>query len=191
MYSGPVVSLEQLLSSREVRAHRQREWLESHSRPLISFTINMVGDVKVNTISKIAFERGVAVITGSFQRQHHFDGINENVTEDRNAEQIGTRAHICHYQSFNLDTGYEFFAAVDAISAQDLKTKMVQIEDKHPLGRLFDIDVIDVDGFALSRDNMGLPRRQCIICNDDAKICTRSRRHSKQDIVNKMASLVM
>ncbi|MBF4253194.1 hypothetical protein EA007_20155, partial [Vibrio anguillarum] len=39
MYSGPQVNLQQLLDCKEQRAYRQREWVNTHSLPLISFTI--------------------------------------------------------------------------------------------------------------------------------------------------------
>ncbi|MFC1236545.1 citrate lyase holo-[acyl-carrier protein] synthase [Vibrio sp. F74] len=169
MYSGEPVSLEQLLNSREQRGIRQREWLNKHSLPLISFTINMVGEVKVNTLSTVAFEQGIEAIVECCQRSSVF------LTEP---------------QRFEANTGLEFIAAASNITALELKAQMVDIEDSHPLGRLFDIDIIDRNGVAVSRDSMSLPRRRCMVCNDDAKICARSRRHEKSVIIEKMSQLV-
>ena len=169
MYSGEPVSLEQLLSSREQRGIRQREWLTKHSLPLISFTINMVGEVKVNTLSRVAFKQGIEAIAECCQHASVF--FSES-------------------QSFEPNTGLEFIAVASNITALELKAHMVDIEDSHPLGRLFDIDIIDSDGVAVSRDSMSLPRRRCMVCNDDAKICARSRRHEKSVIIEKMSELV-
>lgn len=169
MYSGNPVTLEKLLLSRENRMFRQREWLKCHSLPLISFTINMVGEVKVNQISQIAFKQGI-------------QAIHERCLE------FG--ATVIVSKRFELNTGLEFMASVDNISALDLKKVMVEIEDHHPLGRLFDIDILDTNFDALSRDNMMLPRRQCIVCESDAKICARSRTHSKEIVIEKMSELI-
>jgi len=169
VFVGESISLEQLLDSRENRALRQREWLTNHSQPIISFTINMVGDVKVNTISKIAFNQGIEAMIEYCQR---------------------FEATFVQSQKFEASTGLEFMALVKNITALDLKKVMVEIEDTHPLGRLFDIDVIGTDAIALSRDAMMLPRRRCMVCNNDAKVCARSRAHTKEAIFSKMNALV-
>ncbi|MDB1126157.1 citrate lyase holo-[acyl-carrier protein] synthase [Vibrio algarum] len=169
MYSGVPITLEQLLGSREQRAFRQRVWLENHALPLISFTINMVGEVKVNALAKVAFKQGISAILECCE-QSTFSLKETKITEQ--------------------NTGLEFLAAAENTTSLHLKSLMVSIEDTHPLGRLFDIDIIDINGHALSRDSMSMDRRQCIVCSNDAKICSRSRRHSKQLIIEKMTEMV-
>ena len=50
-------------------------------------------------------------------------------------------------QSYDIAelTGDEWIAAVDADAAA-IKELTMEIENRHPFGRLFDIDVIGVDG---------------------------------------------
>ena len=73
---------------------------------------------------------------------------------------------------------------IDADSAK-VKELTMEIENRHPFGRLFDIDVIGVDGVKLSR-----PRyRKCLICGKQAQECARMRAHSvpqMQEAVMKM-----
>lgn len=169
MYAGPLVSLQQVLDSREQRVGRQREWLAAHSLPLISFTINMPGEVKLNLISRIAFEQGYAEI--------------KNVCSEQGASVIDSGV-------FRSDCGHECLIVVAGIRVEELKRRMVAIEDNHPLGRLFDIDVLNNQGIALSRSQFGHPRRNCLLCGNDAKACARNRIHSLPALIDKMCEMI-
>lgn len=169
MYSGPLVSLQQVLDGREQRVERQREWLAAHSLPLVSFTINMPGEVKLNLISRIAFELGYAEI--------------HKVCNEHGAS-------VVHSGVFTSDCGHECLITVSGITVEQLKKRMVTIEDNHPLGRLFDIDVLNDKGIALSRSQFGHPSRKCLLCGNDAKVCARSRVHPLPALIDKMCEMI-
>lgn len=169
MYSGPKVSLQQLLDCKEQRAFRQREWISVHSLPLVSFSINMVGAIKKNELSSRAFHAGFQAIID---------------------ECLSTDIPIVAIEEIVAATGYEALFAVKATSYTQLKHAMVNIEDSHPLGRLFDIDVIDIDGRPISRDSFNLPRRRCFVCQQEAKLCARNRSHSLHELLNKMTEII-
>lgn len=58
-----------------------------------------------------------------------------------------------------------------------LKKEMINIEEEHSLGRLVDIDVY-IDGFrSISRKEFGKNYRKCYLCDNDAKICSRGKKH--------------
>lgn len=78
--------------------------------------------------------------------------------------------------------GLVFYLRVDG-SASDIKSKSIEIETFHDLGRLIDIDVYDTDANQISREGFGLPRRKCFICDNDSVICSRAMSHTKEDIV--------
>jgi Phosphoribosyl-dephospho-CoA transferase (holo-ACP synthetase) len=59
---------------------------------------------------------------------------------------------------------------------------MITLEQQHPLGRLFDLDVLQADGRSLSRREFDLPPRRCLICDELAAACGRSRRHSSEEL---------
>lgn len=169
MYSGPKVSLQQLLDCKEQRAFRQREWISIHSLPLISLSINMVGNIKKNGLSSRAFHAGYKAI------------IDDCLSVD---------LPIVAVEKTVSATGYEALLAVNSSSYSDLKYAMVNIEDTHPLGRLLDIDVIDLNGKPISRDTLNLPRRRCFVCQQEAKICARNRSHSLHELLNKMTEII-
>ena len=78
---------------------------------------------------------------------------------------------ILHTEEFHEPSGDELIMALDA-PAEDIKTLATEIEESHPLGRLFDMDVIGTDSMKLSRGTY----RKCIICGCQAQECARSRK---------------
>jgi holo-ACP synthase/triphosphoribosyl-dephospho-CoA synthase len=62
------------------------------------------------------------------------------------------------------------------------------IEDTHPMGRLFDIDVLRQDRRKISRRDTGEANRPCLICGGDAFVCGRSRAHSVGELQNAAVS---
>lgn len=169
MFCGSKVTLTEVLDSREARANRQKAWKEFHALPLVSFTINMVGEVKQNAASQTAFAQGYRAIMDVCR-----------------VEDIS----IVELETFALSTGNELLLAAGTVTPEQLKRAMVSIEEEHPLGRLFDIDVLDGDGIAMSRDALGMPRRRCLVCDNEAKVCARSRAHSLDDLQAKMSEMI-
>ena len=92
---------------------------------------------------------------------------------------------ILHTEEFHEPSGDELIMALDA-PAEDIKTLATEIEESHPLGRLFDMDVIGTDGMKLSRGTY----RKCIICGCQAQECARSRKHSVEELQAKIEELL-
>ena len=79
-------------------------------------------------------------------------------------------------------TGPEALYVVEA-HARELKQALVALEESHPLGRLWDIDVIDPDAGPVARASLGLPARRCLVCEEPAHACARSRRHPLDEVL--------
>jgi len=75
-------------------------------------------------------------------------------------------------------------------AARKIKETMTAIEESHLLGRLFNIDVVDATGSALSRSSLGLSPRACLICGDSAKTCMENRSHSTELILWRTAQIL-
>lgn len=71
-------------------------------------------------------------------------------------------------------------------SAEKIKDLTTQIEEKHPYGRLFDMDVIGTDGQKLSRPSY----RKCLICDCQAQECARSRKHTIAEMQDKIEEIL-
>ena len=171
MFGGPHAGLPDMLSAREARAERQRKLLAERGLPLISFTLNIAGPVKICPFARLAYEEG---------RQYILDCLSAR----------GIRCF--PPEETEAVSGYELLLAVDA-PAERLKEWMARIEEKHPIGRLFDIDVLNTDGEKLSRSAPGDGAggaRKCLICGGPVFFCARSRAHSPEELRAKTAEIL-
>ena len=164
MLQGAPVELEEMLQCRERRAHIQNTLLNRYHSPILSFTMNIPGPVKVTDTLHRAFKEACALI---------FDLL---------AQPPYT---IAETLEINEKTGDELMICFTG-DAKALKKLTTNLEDTHPLGRLFDIDIIDTDGLKLSR----AVYRTCLICDGQAQVCTHSRRHSVEEMQNKIEAML-
>lgn len=167
--TGPEVALTDMLGCRERRVLMQHELLTRYHKPLISFSMNIAGPVKNSRLIKKGFELGMENLR-LLLSAHHIDILY--MTENKDAA-----------------TGPEMIIVADA-EAEKLKKLCCMIEDKDRLGRLFDMDVIACDGSKVSRTELGLPGRSCLICGGPAADCARSRAHSVPELQNKTAEIL-
>ena len=154
---GNNIDLPSMLTRREARSHEQSAFLQAHHSPLISFSMNIPGPIKTNPAIRKAFELG----RNSLLSQLAQEG-----------------AIILQASEIHQDTGDELLLAVGNIQPEQLKAIAVNIEEASPLGRLYDIDVIDTQGHKLSRTRF----RKCFICDKQAQDCARSRTHSVSEM---------
>ena len=77
----------------------------------------------------------------------------------------------------------------DQAAAKKAKKAAVDIEEKKPEGRIFDIDII-VPEKTITRSDLGLPSRKCLICDRPAKECARDRRHSYEELRSVIEKLI-
>ena len=97
-----------------------------------------------------------------------------------------------HQEDFSLATGMEFYRVLRA-DALDVKRACSEFEEGHPLGRLLDIDVVEMAGETptpISRTALGMPPRRCFICNEEAKVCARSRKHTVLEMQEHIAHMI-
>lgn len=165
---GKEVQLLEVLASRDKRQVLQQECLFKHSCCLLSISLISPGGVKKNKLLEYIFNRALQVIQ-SFIDKNNIE-INEKII-------------------LNEDAGlYSLFAL--EINPLTLKKHMIEIEESLPIARLWDLDVLDENGKIISRTEVGnnLPRK-CLICDNNAKVCARERKHSMNEIYRKMQSL--
>jgi holo-ACP synthase len=162
------VSLPEMLSCRELRQSRQQRWLTDYRTPLISLTLVSPGPVKDSPLTRRIFNLALQALESCF---------NEHKWQPVAAE------------SYALPTGSEAIIALN-IPAEVIKAAMVRLEQAAPIGRLWDIDVIDTTGRILSRSDNGLSARTCLVCDNDARVCGRNRTHSFEELTQAMEKLL-
>ena len=155
------VTLTEILEARERRAERQRELISGGSS-VISFTMNIAGPRKVSPLIRRAFFEGVRALDEALSP---LPVLSREVLEE--------------------STGFEAFYAVRHYP-EELKKICVDIETGTPVGRLFDMDVINDKGEKLSRDGL----RRCIICDAVGLACARSRAHSVKELWERTEEII-
>ena len=163
-----LVSLMEVLVARDRRAMRQSELIDEFQKPIISFTMNIAGPVKNNPDIKRGFELGKEMV-------------------DR--ELLVSEFNCLHFEEISGPTGNEAFYVIDA-DPLEIKSITTAIEDETPLGRLFDLDVINVEKRKIDRKELGLEGRKCLICENSAKECARSRTHSVEELQKKTSEIL-
>ena len=161
---GIEVGIDEILNCREKRVVIQNEMIRKYKKPVISFTMNIPGPIKTNNEIKKVFDIGKNLI---------LEKLKENNIE------------ILEIQELNENTGNELFISTNLL-AEKIKNITVVIEESSELGRLFDIDVIDVNFEKLSRKSF----RKCLICEKQAQECGRSRKHSVEELQNKVEEIL-
>lgn len=160
------VTLQEILAAREHRAAKQQALLEQYKKPLVCFTMNIPGPEKYNRDISLGFS------VGNWLLRDALSGRN-----------------ILYRQPCRENTGCEAYYVVD-MPALELKKLAVELEDIDPIGRLYDMDVLDTDGKKLSREDLGLPRRKCLLCEKDAAVCARSRAHNLEKLTDRTGFLL-
>lgn len=152
------VTLDQILNAREERAFRQQALSRKYELPVLSFTMNIPGPVKDTPLLRRAFQEGLNALDFALSP----DAIRER-------------------QIIHAVTGCEGTFAV-RMDPSELKRITTMIEDTHPLGRLFDMDVLDENLRKLDRDLVDGGDRGCIVCGKPGRDCASRRLHSVPEL---------
>ncbi|MDR3437795.1 citrate lyase holo-[acyl-carrier protein] synthase [Telmatospirillum sp.] len=158
--TGQPVSLTQMLAAREQRAARQQAALARHALPVVSLSVVMPGPVKSTPLTRSIRDIAVTALAALFA-----------------AKQWPIRS----FAPTGGSTGPEALYVIDC-DALALKQALAELEDTHPLGRLWDIDVLCPERGQIGRRDLGRAPRRCLICNGDAHACARSQRHPLADL---------
>ena len=73
--------------------------------------------------------------------------------------------------------------------AAEAKKIAVEIEESSPEGRALDIDIVTPEG-SLSRHDLGLPPRKCVLCESPAKECAAGRKHPYDELRAEIIRLI-
>ena len=190
-----MITLHELLASRDARHATQQKLLAEHSgKTLVCLTVVMPGSVKRNQQSLTAAHAAVEAMRKAFAVKEN-KGLSplENLEP---LEPLENPVPLAPLESLaptllelDLETGYEAYL-ITPMPLLEAKRIAVNIEDTHPLGRLFDIDIINADGVPVSRDAIGEKPRRCLVCDHEARYCMRMRWHTQEEIWTKINEMV-
>ena len=61
-------------------------------------------------------------------------------------------------------------------------SEMIALEEHSPRGRLWDVDVITVEGI-VDRQVLGIRPRACLVCSEEAHFCRKMKRHELGEVM--------
>ncbi len=159
------ITLTQLLDSRDARQQKQKELLRRYSRTLVCLTVVFPGSVKRTENSLIVANAAMAALQQC--RDCKFTVIEEH----------------------DLDTGFEGYL-LSPLSAKETKRITCELEECHPLGRLFDIDVITPECIPIKREDVGFAPRRCLLCDNEVRYCMRNKTHTQKELLSRINEIV-
>lgn len=164
---SPVTSVE-LRAARDRRVLKKWELLTPGGEIcLVEFSLNIAGAVKTFPFARAAFREEVRELSDRLSR---FSVLKTEVYEKNTGD--------CAF----------FLLKSQAIQ---VKKFLVSVEESHPLGRLFNLDVCGPDGISVKRHNLGLLPRTCLVCGEDAHVCAEKKSHSMELIQWQTAKLFL
>lgn len=164
--TGSPVTSGELRAARDRRVLKKWELLTPGGEIcLVEFSLNIAGAVKTFPFARAAFREEVRELSDRLSR---FSVLKTEVYEKNTGD--------CAF----------FLLKSQAIQ---VKKFLVSIEESHPLGRLFNLDVCGPDGASVKRHDLGLLPRTCLVCGEDAHICTEKKSHSMELIQWQTAKL--
>ena len=162
---SPVTSVE-LRAARDRRVLKKWELLTHGGEIcLVEFSLNIAGAVKTFPFARAAFREEVRELSDRLSR---FSVLKTEVYEKNTGD--------CAF----------FLLKSQAIQ---VKKFLVSVEESHPLGRLFNLDVCGPDGISVKRHDLGLLPRACLVCGEDAHVCAQKKSHSMELIQWQTAKL--
>ncbi len=148
-----------LLTARELRWNTRIHLARTHGNPLLSVTLRAPHEMR----QEEDFQRAFGLLCGRFERQLRAGG---------------QPAHLL-LSSMDADGPSRHYVVQDPLVVKELA---VRFEETHPGGALMDIDLMDLNGGALSREDLGQPPRPCAVCGKrPAAGCIIERTHSLQE----------
>lgn len=164
---GVKQDIDHVLRNRDARVFEQQELFNQlqDNQSLINAKLNIPGPIKNNIYLSEVFKRGL---------KQFLSGMKVN-----------------YRLIWDVATGPEAFVIIEGNSSS-VKQSAIRFEDDNELGRLFDIDVLIYKNEALhplSRSDFEESTRKCLICDKPAKVCSRSRNHSVEEMqtyINKL-----
>ncbi len=164
--TGSQVTSGELRAARDRRVLKKWEFLAPGGAIcLVEFSLNIAGAVKTFPFAQAAFREEVRELT---ERLSRFSVLKTEVYEENTGD--------CAF----------FLLKSQAIQ---VKKFLVSIEESHPLGRLFNLDVCGPDGISVKRHDLGLLPRTCLVCGEDAHVCAEKKSHSMELIQWQTAKL--
>lgn len=150
-------NMNDILDAKEHRVHRQNCLMQDYFSPLISMRVNYPGIHKNNYTTFRIMKELCPVVINEFKNK-------------------------IMYKNLQITAEGPVLTLIVNENVRNIKKSTVKIEEGSIIGRCVDIDVYDIKGNSISRKEFGLKSRKCYICNENANVCCKTRKHNIEEI---------
>jgi len=157
-----------ILKARENRAKKYKQLHEIYQGTILALTMNIPGAHKKTRSALRAFDEGLR-------------SMNKLLSS--------RRVNVLKHDTSMTDDGPEACWVIDTPPIS-LKAWAIEVEENHPLGRLFDFDVLNESLRPIHRESSGGSLRRCFICDEPAHMCARSQKHDYRELHRKIDEMV-
>ncbi len=154
------MNIDKILKDRENRYNIMLDLSKKNSGPILTAKINYPGDNKNSSRIEKIFVTLKKMIKDQFKND------------------------IIEMKELQGHDGPSFLCSLKGEPVK-LKLKAVKIEEEKEIGRIFDVDIY-IDGTPLSRRDINLKSRKCILCGEDTYNCRINNLHSKEEVKEEM-----
>lgn len=147
---------------------------------------------RYNKILDLIYEYKMSVLCGKI----NYPGNNKNTSEVNKAFTILMKKLRVNFSSWikgleiiNGNDGPAILLVID-MNVFEAKEIAILIEEQSSIGRIFDIDIYKEDGASVSRSDIGLRPRKCLICDADGRVCMRLGKHSLEEVIDNVNMII-
>ncbi len=144
----------------------------------------------MDLIKHIVKEQGLDVIT----IKCNVCGNNKNVASFEFLKkyflnQIIETFNVYKYDYYESADGNYYLVQIKSDSELKVKHQLIALEDG-VFGRMIDLDLYTSTTKSVSRRDLGVAPRSCIVCSDETTLCMRSGKHTVVEVVEKSHDIV-
>ena len=155
------ITLEQVLAARDQRAATIKALRRRYPGACVAvLTVITPGPVKRSPETIRLFDAGVNAIARVIMRNELIPLV---------------------FEAHEKETGDEAYLVVKT-EPGFFKMELCKLEESAPYGRLWDMDVIRPNGTAITREEIGFPERNCIVCGKAGRACYSRRLHTVEAV---------
>ena len=158
------VTTEDICRARDIRMEKLGKHFKGSAEGVILFLLNIPGSIKDSSLYRNIFNTGLRILKYNLSKNN----IDFYVREISFPES---------------GTGPEAYISVSGADLMSVKKITAEIENSHPLGRIFDMDLFSRN---LEQVKSGREMRKCFVCGSPAFECARSRRHPLPEIIDRI-----
>lgn len=157
--SNMLYTCEELISQKEKRLDIQKQLIKKFNMPILFMKVNYPYTLKDNLLTKYILKEMDTLISDIYSDDIQYKLLRVTAEGPNSMMVINEPAEI-------------------------LKETAVFIQDNHILGKVMHISVYNnINGALVTREELGLEKRRCIVCDDYAEKCIKGNRHTKEDII--------